>query len=256
MKISIFVKTFLILLFSFSLLFLGNLLYFYFQFSDKYMEENTQAVKQAILDSAADLENDAALNSTLLEEVSSETQFIRFKDNQVLEMIGPAILSEDEILTFVIGLYDSEDLITEGSLSYTATITEDIHTISYIYRFGESDYLLIMTKIQSLRNIGSVLQDISLTQGIFLFVTITLLSLLISSHITRPIKRINRYAKSMAKLDFTQDLILNRQDEFAELVTSLNEMAFKKRMPNSIRRTNSCPKISNSRNGRKPRRNS
>ena len=226
MKISIFLKTFLTLLFSFVILFLASQLYLYYQFSDKYVEENITAVKEAILESVDDLENNVSLSDSVLEEASSETQYIRFKNNTVSEMVGPTVLEENEILFFVIDIYDNEELIKEGNLSYTITVDEDIYNISYIYRFEGSDYLLVLTKIQSLNNIDVVLKDITITQGIFLLVTIVLLSLLISTGFTRPIKKINKYAKSLARLDFDTKLRIRRKDELQELTSSLNEMAF------------------------------
>lgn len=226
MKISIFFKTFLTLLFSFSILFIASQFYLYYRFSERYVDENITTVKEAILESADNLENNASLTEVLLEEASSETQYIRFTNNMVSEMVGPSILAENEILFFVIGLYDNEELITEGKLSYTITITEDIYNISYIYRFGGSDYLLVLTKIQSLNNIGVVLKDISITQGIFLLGTVVILSLIISSSFTRPIKKVNAYAKSLARLDFSKKLFIKRKDELQELTSSLNEMAF------------------------------
>ncbi|MBI9009082.1 MAG: HAMP domain-containing protein [Tenericutes bacterium] len=226
MKISIFIKTFLTLLFSFVILFLGSQLYLYNNFSNRYVEENISAVKNAIINSAADLENDVSLVDSMLEEASSETQYIRFQNNAVTEMVGPTILTESEILFFVIDIYDNDDLITEGKLSYTITIDEDIYNISYIYRFGGSDYLLVLTKIQSLNNIDVVLKEITINQGIFLIVTIIILSLIISRSFTKPIKKINKYAKSLARLDFDQKLRITRKDELQELTSSLNEMAF------------------------------
>lgn len=226
MKISLFVKTFFILLFSFASIFLLSNLYLYYQFNHRYVQTNIDLVKEAILSSADELKNDASLYSTLLSEVSSETQFIRYLNNEAIEMIGPDIISEDDILMFVIGIYDEENLITEGNISYTITKIDDIYHISYIYRFGSSDYLLVLTKIQSLRNIGQVIDDITYTQGLFLLFTIIIVSLFISKHVTYPIKKINVYAKKIAQLDFSQDLILNRSDEFRQLITSLNEMAF------------------------------
>ncbi len=226
MKISIFVKTFLTLLFSFSVLFIASTFYFYTRFSNRYIEENISAVKNAIIDSAGELSDSTDLNDTLLVEVSSETQFVRFKNNRVDSMIGPNILAEDQILNFVISIYDDKDLITEGNLSYTITLEADIYNVSYIYRFGNSDYLLILTKIQSLRNIDKVLDDITITQALFLLITITFISLIISHNISHPIKKINRYAKSIAKLDFSSSLVMERKDEFNELISSLNEMAF------------------------------
>jgi two-component system, OmpR family, sensor histidine kinase VanS len=226
MKISLFVKTFFVLLLTLSGLFLASNAYLYIRFADRYVEENIEAVKLAILDSASLLQNQPTLDSDLLRAVSSETQFIRYQSGQIVDQIGPASLQENELLLFVIALYDNPKLVTDGKLSYTIEVVDDLHHISYIYRYGSSDYLLVLTKIQSLRNIDRVLDDITMTQGAVLFVFIVLVSLLLSKHVTSPIKRINRYAKAIANLDFTSTLTIHRKDEFRELVGSLNEMAF------------------------------
>ncbi len=226
MKISIFFKTFLVLLFSFSLLFLGSTFYFYNRFSNRYVEENIIAVKEAIMESVDEIELDFALSDTLLDEASSETQYIHVRNNVLIDTIGPNIIQEDEIVPFAISIYGSDDLIKEGNLSYIITEEDDINTISYIYRLGDSDYLLVLTRIQSLNNIDLVLSDVTIAQGIFFLVTTLLLSLFISFNLARPIRKLNRYAKSIASLDFSKKMRLNRRDELQELTSSLNEMAF------------------------------
>ncbi|MCK7487388.1 MAG: HAMP domain-containing histidine kinase [Bacillus subtilis] len=200
--------------------------YLYVRFADRYVEENIEAVKQAILESAATIQSQPTLNSDLLRSASSETQFIRYQNGQIVDQIGPSSLQANDLLLFVIALYDNPKLMTDGKLSYTIQIVDDLHHISYIYRYGNSDYLLVLTKIQSLRNIDRVLNDITTTQGIVLFVLIAMMSYFLSKHVTSPIKRINRYAKAIANLDFATTLRLERKDEFRELVGSLNEMAF------------------------------
>ncbi len=226
MKISIFVKTFITLLLSFVLLFIGSQYYLYQEFSTRYVEENISLVKQAIIDSASDLESNGSLEDSLLEETSSETQYIRLTNNVIVDTEGPTILEEDEIIFFVIDILDDNQLITEGDLSYTIKVEEDIHTISYLYKFDNNDYLLVLTKIQSLNNVGVVLEDITIAQGTILLVVIVLLSLIISTRFTSPIRKINNYAKAIARLDFKKSLNINTRDELSELSSSLNEMTF------------------------------
>ena len=98
MKLNIFVKTFLTLLFSFALIFAGIILYFYIEFPTRYVEKNIEVVKNAIQDSAYDLSNDVSLASTILTEATSETQYIRFRNNVVEDMIGPILLQDYEIV--------------------------------------------------------------------------------------------------------------------------------------------------------------
>jgi len=226
MKISIFVKTFLLLFFIFTFLFVGSNVYLYTQFAGRYVDENIHAVKLAILDNATALESDPLLTASILTDASSETQYIRYLNNAVVASVGPEILPTGDLLDFVIALYDAPELITDGALSYTVRADYDVYHISYIYRFGPSDYLLVLTKIQSLRHVDRILLDMTVTQGIILVIAILIISYFLSRHIASPIRQINRYAKAIARLDFGTSLTLNRRDEFKELVTSLNEMVF------------------------------
>lgn len=226
MRVSILVKTFFILLFSFTLVFLLNTYISYQRFSPLYIEENINNVKTSILNSVDSLENNVDLSDTPLESLSSETSFIRYTDNQVVETIGPNYLAISEILDFVIGIYDSEDSITDGKLIYHVELVDDIYHISYIYQFDIGDYLIISTRVQSLQNVDSVLNQINMTQSIFIVIAITILSVVISINISHPIKRINAYAKDISNLNFKHQLTLKRRDEFKDLVSSLNEMNF------------------------------
>ena len=83
MRISIFVKTFLILLFSFSIVFFLSMYISYSRFSPMYIDENIKTVKNSILESIDEIENDVSLSETILQNLSSETSFIRYKDNQI-----------------------------------------------------------------------------------------------------------------------------------------------------------------------------
>lgn len=227
MKINIFIKTFLMLLVTFSLVIFVSVYISYRQFSPMYIDENIKAVKESILTSASSISNGTLLEDTELYEISrSETSFIRYTNGVVSEELGPVSLNDSEILDFVIGIYDSSESIKEGKLTYYIEKVDDVYNINYIYEFEFGDYLIVSTKIQSLQNIDSVLMNINLTQSIFLFVAIALVSFVISRSISKPIKKINAYAKNISNLDFQSDLKIKRRDEFQELTTSLNEMTF------------------------------
>jgi len=226
MKISIFIKTFFILLISFSLVFLLSMYISYQRFSPMYIEENIKNVKSSILSSVASIESGSALENTDLQELSSETSFVRFNNNLIAEEIGPDFLDDSEVLDFVISIYDSPDSIKDGNLTYFVELVEDIYYINYIYQFELGDYLIISTRIQSLQNVDRVLNNINITQSIFMMIAITLLSIIISINISRPIKKISLYAKDISQLKFTGKLSIKRRDEFRDLVSSLNEMTF------------------------------
>lgn len=226
MRISIMIKTFLILLCSFSLVFLLSMYLSYSRFSPMYIDENIKNVKSSILESVDAIEGGAELSDTTLQNLSSETSFIRYTNNAIQETIGPSFLDETNILDFVIAIYDSPETIKNGNLVYFVELNDDIYHINYIYQFDLSDYLIISTRIQSLQNIDRVLNNINITQSIFMMIAITLLSIIISINISRPIKKINLYAKDISNLKFSSKLTLKRRDEFRDLISSLNEMTF------------------------------
>lgn len=226
MRLSILFKTLLTLLISFSLLFFLGLFWFYRSFSSLYVEKNIEAVKESIINSIPFIESGSSLDETALDDFSSETTFIRVIDNVIIERIGPENLSDSEIIQLVIGIYDSDETIVEENLIYHVELVEDIYQVNYIYKFSNSDFMLIRTRIQSLTNVDIVMTELGQQSIAFLIITIALLSVLISYNIARPIKKINKYAKKISALDFSSTLRLNRKDEFQELITSLNEMTY------------------------------
>jgi two-component system sensor histidine kinase VanS len=191
-----------------------------------YIEENINAVKNTILEEAEGIHNGTLLADTELQDLSSETSFIRYQAGLITEEIGPNFLDEDDILNFVIEVYDNPEVLKEGNLTYYEVKNEDIYQINYIYEFEFGDYLIISTKIQSLQNVELVLNNINTSQSIAMLITIVILSLLISTSISRPLKKINTYAKDISNLDFETELDIKRNDEFRDLTSSLNEMTF------------------------------
>ena len=143
-----------------------------------------------------------------------------------LNRLVPVLLVESQVVSFVINIYDDEASVKEGRLIYNTALVDDIYQINYIYQFELGSYLIIRTNVQSLRNIDKVLNAISLTESIYMLIAISLLSVLISIGITRPLKQISVYAKDISNLNFKAPLKLKRNDEFRDLVTSLNEMTF------------------------------
>lgn len=226
MRLNILFKTFIVMIVSFSLVFIVNLYISYQRFSSLYIEENIESVKTSILASIELIQNDVDLSDTPLQTLSSETSFIRFTDNMLIEKLGPDYLEEADVIPFVSNIYDSEEAVTEDNLIYHIELIDDIYHINYIYQFDIGDYLIISTRVQSLQNVDNVLIRINQTQSIFLFIVIAILSMIISFNISRPIKKINAYAKDISNLNFKQTLNIKRHDEFEDLVTSLNEMTF------------------------------
>jgi len=226
MRISIMLKTFLTMLISFSLLFLIGLFITYQRFSQLYVDQNIEAVKDAIVTSAPLIQGGLSLDETPLKDMSSETTFIRIEGYSITQNIGPETMTDSQIIEYVVDIYDSPDVITEGELLYSINQIDDVYQISYLYKFATNDYMLIIPKIQSLRNVDSVLLKLGTNASIYLVITIAILSVLLAWNIARPIRKINTYAKKVSTLDFSTTLKLKRRDEFKELVSSLNEMTF------------------------------
>ncbi len=226
MKTSMFIKTFLMLLISFSLVFFLNAYISNKRFAPMYIDENVQAIKESIMESSSSILSGEALENTTLINLSSETSFIRYQQFQITEEIGPGFLTEEGILDFVITLYDNEDVIIDGQLSYYVEQVDDIYNINYIYEYEFGDYLIVKTKIQSLTNVDRVLQNINTEQTVYILLIILVLSFIISRSISKPLRKINIHAKNISNLDFTSTLNIKRNDEFKEITSSLNEMTF------------------------------
>lgn len=214
------------LLISFSFVFILFSVISYQRFSPLYINENIKSVKSSIQMNASDIASGKPLSETSLMQLSSETSFIRYQYNQIVESIGPNAMNDTEVLLFVIDIFDSSESIKEDQLTYYVGLNQDIYEISYIYQFDLGDYLIVSTKIQSLQNIDRVLMNTTLSEALFMFVAILVLSIVISFNVSRPIKKISLYAKRVSSLDFSNPLRMKRKDEFRDLVSSLNEMTF------------------------------
>lgn len=226
MRINIFVKTFIILLVSFSAVFFFSNYITLQRFPDVYIEENVSAIKETIVSETAAIQSGVELNNTDLINLSSETSFIRYQNFVIVESIGPSYVQEADLLTFVLGVYGNEDKVVEGNLTYYSYLVDDVYRIDYIYEFEYGDYLIISTRFQSLTNVDRVLSSLNLYESIAQVIVITLLSAIISFNISRPLRKINLYAKNISDLHFDTTLKIKRNDEFRDLVGSLNEMTF------------------------------
>jgi two-component system sensor histidine kinase VanS len=196
------------------------------QVGPMYIEKNKTAVKEMILKESQKISEGTSLKDTDLIQLSSETSYVRYEFGVITEKIGPDFIEEDDILSFVLELDKNEQVIIEDNLTYFEVINDDIHQINYIYEFRFGDYLIVSTKIQSLQNIELVLNEINTTQSVLVFVTILVLSAVISYTISVPIRKITRYTTHVARLNFDEKLELKRNDEFSVLAQSLNEMTF------------------------------
>ena len=80
MKINLFIKTFLMLLISFSLVFILNIYISNQRFSPLYLDENIKSVKTSILTNTDLIKQGTSLTNTSLMDLSSETSFILYKE--------------------------------------------------------------------------------------------------------------------------------------------------------------------------------
>ncbi len=224
MRIHIFTKHVLLMLTVFSLLFLASMFIFITRFEDKYVDENIAAVKTAIETSAEDVRAGDVLSETSLSDLSGETSIVRYDGGTITDMLGPDVLSEEKIIDFVTGIYDNDDKITDGNLTYVVIESEGNTHVRYLYEYSVGDYLIVLTDIQSLRHVDRVIADLGLSQTVFFLVTILIVSMLISLHFTKPIKTLAKQARSIADFDFSPQPGIRRRDEFADLSAALDDM--------------------------------
>lgn len=225
MRVNLFVKTFLLLLLTFSAVFFLSNRIRLARFPEIYIEQNIDAIKDAILASSSAIQAGTPMDDTALANQNSETSFLRVQEFQLTETIGPSYLSEEDLVSFVIDVYDNDHKVVEGNLTYYQHQVDDITRVDYIYEYAYGDYLILSTRFQSLTNIDRTLVSLGWMELAIQGAVILLLSALISYRIARPLRRINAYAADMSNLQFDSTLSIRRNDEFRDLVTALNEMA-------------------------------
>lgn len=124
-------------------------------------------------------------------------------------------------------LSDSTKQLKEDLVLYKARDI-DTNTTNYVLVKNTSDYMII--SLISLQPLNDVLAYIStymryiVLWGILFMI---LFALIISRLITKPLLSINRAAKKMADLDFTEKLPIKSRDEIGVLSNSLNTMSEK-----------------------------
>ncbi|MDR9854244.1 HAMP domain-containing sensor histidine kinase [Paenibacillus sp. VCA1] len=92
-------------------------------------------------------------------------------------------------------------------------------------RNGNSEYLFAMTSLQPVNEAVGMIQN----YYVYIIIATLLLALLVSFYysrrIARPLLRINRTARQMAALDFSEKIQVTTRDEIGDLSHSINELS-------------------------------
>lgn len=97
-------------------------------------------------------------------------------------------------------------------LAYRAQVTEDLWTVVRI----NSDML---------RNSASVANTFMLITVAFILVLAVMVSAIIASHLSKPIRQMNRTTRAMSRFDFSHKLKIRGKDEIAQLSQSINTLS-------------------------------
>ncbi len=97
--------------------------------------------------------------------------------------------------------------------------------ISIIAQVGKTDYIMLSTPLEAIRESAQLASRFYLIIGFVTFILGSVLSLYFSNRFSRPIKELNALAQNMARLDFSQKYKGKSEDEIGELGSSINCMS-------------------------------
>ncbi|RED75148.1 sensor histidine kinase [Cohnella phaseoli] len=92
-------------------------------------------------------------------------------------------------------------------------------------RDGNPTYLFAMTSLQPVNEAAGMIQDYYVYIIIATLLLVLLASFYYSRQIARPLLRINRTARQMADLDFSEKIPITTKDEIGDLSRSINELS-------------------------------
>ncbi len=102
---------------------------------------------------------------------------------------------------------------------------ENVALIRPVLTEGKTHYLFVVASQQPIYESIEVLRSYYAYVLVAAILMVLILSLLYSFMISRPLVRINRAAKKMARLDFSENLPVGSQDEIGSLSLSLNTLS-------------------------------
>lgn len=150
-------------------------------------------------------------------------------ENETPELIYNNQLFLDQIKKFQANLIFGDEALQVSSPQMTTLEENDVSFKVFILpthaQGGEPAYLIAMTSLQPVDEAVSMVQAYYGYILIFVIVLVLLSSFLYSKWIARPLLNINRTAKKIADLDFSEKLPVSSDDEISDLSRSINELS-------------------------------
>ncbi|MFC5470231.1 sensor histidine kinase [Cohnella suwonensis] len=135
----------------------------------------------------------------------------------------------ERIKQFQEELLFGEERTDDGLLHTTDYEESGVKYKLFVHRIvggdGAPSYIFAMASLQPVDEAVSMIQDYYVYIVLFVVVLVLLASLYYSLKIARPLLRINRTAKKIADLDFTESLPVRSKDEIGELSRSINSLS-------------------------------
>lgn len=101
----------------------------------------------------------------------------------------------------------------------------ELNTLTYVTTGENNEYIIGMTSLEQVNEAAGVSLQLNLYFAIISVIILTFVSVVYSRRISKPLVKINMVAKKIAKLDFKEKCIVERNDEIGSLSESINIMS-------------------------------
>lgn len=101
----------------------------------------------------------------------------------------------------------------------------ELNTLAYVTTGENNEYIIGITSLEQVTEASGISLQLNLYFAIISVVILTFISVIYSNTISKPLVKINRIAKKIAKLDFKEKCVVERNDEIGSLSESINVMS-------------------------------
>ena len=101
----------------------------------------------------------------------------------------------------------------------------ELNTLAYVTTGENNEYIIGITSLEQVSEASEISLQMNFYFAIISVVILTFISVLYSNTISKPLVKINRVAKKIAKLDFKEKCVVDRNDEIGSLSKSINVMS-------------------------------
>ena len=101
----------------------------------------------------------------------------------------------------------------------------ELNTLAYVTTGKNDEYIIGITSLEQVTEAAGISLQLNLYFAIISVIILTFISVIYSNTISKPLVKINRVAKKIAKLDFKEKCVVERNDEIGSLSKSINMMS-------------------------------